>query len=166
MTHVDLGIQGAKRKNDTELLRLMRQVMLDNPNETDRARIVRLWMDELDDVLMQDAIEYAGYNIARRVFIEKPVLPTEKKQKEPPVDYTVIQKRAKEIIEAGIILWTMQVPSIGKPLNECTFGELETAAPLTGKFLSRLARVGAPGALVHEVFRDEEHLQDFWITCQ
>ena len=168
MTHLDLGTLGAKRKGDTELLAIMRQVVANNPNETDPAKIVYLFVSELDDIQTRDALEYAGYNIFRRVWRDKPVAAAVTvKPDEPKRPTSVeIQKRAKEIIESGIVLWHMQVPGVGKPLNECTFGELADAAPLTGRFLARLARQGAPGTLVREVFKDEEHLQDFWTTCQ
>ncbi len=168
MTHVDFGTIGAKRKGDTELLKIMRQVVADNHDETDPAKLVYLFINALDDIQTRDALEYAGYNIFRRVWRDKPAAPISTLKIDAPKAPTSVEikKRAKEIIEAGIVLWTMQVPGIGKPLSECTFGELETAAPLTGKFLARLAREGAPGTLVREVFKDEEHLQDFWITCQ
>jgi len=165
MTHLNLGTLGAKRKGDTELLAIMRQVVANNPNETDPAKIVYLFIDELDDIQTLDALEYAGYNIFRRVWRDKPAAAPQPDEQKRPTSVE-IQKRAKEIIESGIILWHMQVPSAGKPLNECTFGELADAAPLTGRFLARLSRVGAPGTLVREVFKDEEHLQDFWTTCQ
>jgi len=171
MTNVDLGQQGAKRKNDTDLLRIMRKVVMANLSVTSPARLVHLWIAELDDTLRDDAVEYAGFNIIRRVQIERTqsVQQKENKKEEKVLKQQaalVLQQKAKEIIKADIILWTMQIPGIGKPLNECTFGELETAAPLTGKFLARLAREGAPGTFIRDVFKDEEHLQDFWATCQ
>lgn len=168
MTHVDLGIVGAKRKGDTDLLKIMRQVVLDNSPDTEPAKLVYLFIGELDDVNTRDALEYAAYNILRRVLVRETLDRKQDRPSAPPPSTPIdlIRERARKIMEANIALWTMRIPSAGKPLNECTFGELATVAPLTGQFLARLARKGEPNQLVREVFKDENQLQDFWRSCQ
>jgi hypothetical protein len=73
--------------------------------------------------------------------------------------------KAKSIIAAEIELWTWKLPTTGKALSECTFQEIAEAAPLSGRFLSKLATQGAPGSLVREVFTKAE-LQGFWSGAQ
>jgi hypothetical protein len=156
---------GAKRENHDELLEIMRRVLKENPGIR-QSGAVRIWLENLhnhDDYnanLGEAAESYAGSNIYRRLI--QPAAPSidEKSEREDRL------KKAKEILASNIILWRWKLPTVGKLLPDCSFGELNDAAPVVGKFIAKLSACGAPGTLVRDVFRNEKSLQEFWTASQ
>lgn len=160
--HLDLGKVSAKYTNTDELLALMRRVVRDLEGQPRSAQI-KAWLDlihESDDYESEHLPTIERY-VANAYWRRCVALDDESTR---PAAET--KAKAKEIIEAGIVLWTWRVPTINKPLSDCTFQEVGEAAPLAGRFLRKLAEQGAPGTLVKEVFRTKRELQDFWKRAQ
>jgi hypothetical protein len=67
-------------------------------------------------------------------------------------------RKAKAMIQ--VRMWDWILPTVGKPLKDCTFGDCEDAARPLGGFLAKLALQGAPGAHIKDVFTPDT-LQKF-----
>lgn len=160
---LDLGTRPSKVTSTDELLTIMRDVVAANPDSS-HTEAVKLWLDRVQDhedydTLLLPAIErYAGNALWRRCVVRK-----DHPEGEP--DRRETKAKAKEIIASEIVLWTWKLPTTGKALCEATFQEVAEAAPLAGRFLSKLSTMGAPGSLVREVFNKQE-LQEFWAKAQ
>lgn len=163
-TGLELGQRPSKRASTDQLLAIMRQIKAEHP-DISRSEAMKLYRQRVrDDADLVDAnIDYTGEALWDRC--------TPHSRYEPPSDddrqaAERIKEAAKEIIMVKVVLWTWKLPTNGKPLCDCTFGEIAEAAPFLGRFLSRLAMQGAPGSLVREVFADKQALQDFWAQHQ
>lgn len=161
---VDAGRVGAKFSSKDDLLQLMRSFVSEGASREEAigkcySAIMR------DEILTSDAVRYTCANLYERCIIRQ-------RTQTPAIREANIKLEAdtkaktKETIEAKIKLWTWKVPTVGKPLSECTFGELPETAPIIGRFLTKLAQQGAPGTLIKEVFTSEEDLQSFWRSSQ
>lgn len=160
---LDLGTTAAKRASTDDLLSLSRQLIKENPAATDD-EIDQLYIAALedDDGLARQSHYYTAVNHRRRCQERGP----KRDRVADEEEHQRLKAAAREIITAKFILWTWKLPTNGKPVCDCTFGEIGEAAPLIGRFLAKLAAQGAPGALVREVFTDKAALQKFWEQAQ
>lgn len=159
---LELGVRPSKRASTDQLLTIMRQIKAEHP-DISRGEALKLYRQAVrdDDDLVDANIDYTGEALWVRCTLRREP-PAEAEQQEAER----VKGIAKEIITAKVVLWTWKLPTNGKPLCDCTFAEIAEAAPLVGRFLSRLAMQGAPGSLVREFFADKRALQEFWAQVQ
>jgi hypothetical protein len=158
---LDLGRSASKVSNKDQLIAMMREIVDANPGIT-QATAVHKWLEELrnhDDYedLRIEAEEYVANLVFARCAVPLGGRPRKNSEN---------GQRIKNAIWSQIKLATWIVPTIGKALLDCTFAEIASAALPTNKFLLALAREGAPGTTVKEVFPNETALQGFWVQCQ
>lgn len=159
METVDIGATGAKAEADGgQLLNIMRRVMAAHP-DAGPSEWVRLWVLELDnhddsEDLNRSARRYCGFNLVSRCMPR--TRQTRTRASRPEVE------AKKVIIQAQVRLWVWKLPTNGLPLNDCTFAEVAEAAPMAGRFLRELAKQGAPGQKVRDVFKNGTDLKEFW----
>jgi hypothetical protein len=160
---LDLGKSPVKVSSRDTLLWLMRGIVADSVGDGQLTRqdAVSRWRERVaehpdHELLLEQMEEHYGLLLFQRCTV-----PAEKTDKS-----TEFRKRIRETIASQIALATWILPVVGKPLAECTFAEVAEAAPIAGHFLAKLATEGAPGALVKEVFPNEEALQEFWRQAQ
>lgn len=162
-TLIATGVYSAKREDCPYLLSIVRQVIADDPDigptEALKAALDIVNRSEDKELLMLEGLRYTLNNLYRRC---QPKEDAQGRRNRTARG----EKAAREIIESSIKLWTWRIPVIGKALPDCTFGELAEAAPVTNKFLAKLATQGAPGTLVREIFKSEKQLQIVWTSFQ
>lgn len=154
---LDEGKAAAKVATADVLVLLMREIVGASGPNPDRRECVQRWREALADRddytgLLDHLEEHEGTLIFNRCVAPNDDKPARER----------IRARLREVIAADIILSAWIIPVAGKPLSDCTFGELAEAAPIAGRFLAKLAAQGAPGTPVKEVFPTEQALQDFW----
>jgi|KBSMisStandDraft_5_1062788.scaffolds.fasta_scaffold00074_57 hypothetical protein len=163
---LELGVRPSKRASTDPLLEIMRRIIAEHAGVS-RSDAVQLFRERVSgdgdfNELVDACIGYAAEALWDRCTPRPRYQPSEDERRE----VERVRGLAKDIIEAKIVLWTMKLPTNGKPLCDCSFGEIDAAAPLNNRFLSRLAVQGASGSLVREVFKDKQALQEFWAACQ
>lgn len=162
---LDLGKSPVKVSSRDSLLWLMRGIVADsvgNGQITPRDAVMR-WRERIAEhpdreMLIEQMEEHYGLLLFQRCTV-----PAENRD---PDKSKETRKRVREIIASQIVLSTWVLPVVGKPLPDCTFAEVADAAPAAGRFLSKLAELGAPGTLVKEVFPTEDALQEAWAEAQ
>jgi hypothetical protein len=157
-----LGTTPAKISSKDPLLVLMRAVFKRLGPDVTREQAVDAWRADLADhpdyeQLIDEIETYAANLLFNRCVSTSDAI--QKRQALRAIDRT---KKMREAIVSEVALATWVVPTVGKPLLDCTFAELAEAAPSVGRFLLRLSTQGAPGACVRDVFPDEDALQAFW----
>ena len=109
-------------------------------------------------MLLEQMEEHYGLLLFQRCTVPAEKPDTDKSQE--------LRRSVRETIASKIVLSTWVVPVVDKPLADCSFAEVAEVAPVAGRFLAKLAKEGAPGTLVKEVFPNEDALQEFWRQAQ
>jgi hypothetical protein len=159
----DLGRTPSKRSNKDPLITIMRD-LLDEHAGASQETLVRLWIEAVHDHADYEselAREIDLY-VANLVFL-RCTAPAGPGRGNSTGSF---ERRVRDIVASQIMLATWVIPMVGKKLIDCTFAEVAEAAPTTGRFLIALAKQGAPGQKVKEVFPTEDALQSFWRKMQ
>lgn len=165
MTKLDLGITAAKRQNQDVLMKIMRTTIKENSELNNKAELITIACETVLDhreseQLLHDALRYCMTNMYQRCAMQSEKKKAQKENEEHTQEhiYNTIAN------DSMIMWWNFTVPTTGKKLPDSTFQEVKEAAHFTGKSLSRLCQMGAPGTMVREVFKNQKMLQEFFVN--